>query len=508
MRFTVRDDRGTGPGWRSQNGPVPLEMPVTSARGVRLGTLVIERPESRRVSPALHELVDRLAALAALAIERDRAEQALRERALRDPLTNVANRTLLHDRLEQALRQAKRRDGEVGLFLLDLDRFKALNDNLGHAAGDAALQALAERARQALRAEDTVARIGGDEFAVVLPGLGRTPARHVAAQLLERVRAPLTIDGRTVRLGASLGVAVYPEDGAHGQMLIERADAAMYRAKRRGGGLALFDSELDGEQVMLAGLVDELRRALDHDELFVHYQPKVELAGLRTCGVEALVRWNHPTRGVLPPDTFIGLAEQSGLIGDLTLWVLRRALADYREWSAKGVRVPLAVNISPAALHDPGLPGRIASLVTASSLGWHGLELEITERAVLSDHDAVRNAMAELEGSGLTFAVDDFGTGYSSLAALKRIHPRALKIDKSFVRDMTVDARDASIVRSSIELAHSLGIGVVAEGVETGSICNLLREAGCDEAQGYHFARPMPPDQLLAWICDRDPVTC
>ncbi|CAN5205434.1 hypothetical protein BH20ACT9_BH20ACT9_11720 [soil metagenome] len=446
-------------------------------------------------------LVERCVHLAAIAVERRRAEDEARRLALHDPLTGLPNRALLVDRMHQALGRASRRRQRVALLLLDLDHFKIVNDTLGHEAGDRVLRRVAMRLDGTLKRSDTVSRIGGDQFVVVLSDLDAVEsAQRAAGEALGVLAEPLRVDGVDLQLEASVGIAVSGGDAAGPDDLLRQADVAMHRAKRLGTGQAVYDPRSDDKRLRGSNLAVELRRAIAADELLVYYQPKVELAGGRFLGVEALVRWRHPRRGIVMPDEFISVAEASGAIKSLSLWVLQTAVTDMRRCREEGMRVSVAVNLSATLLHDPALPGLIDELLERERTDRAQLELEITESAAMADPERAMTAMSRLSAEGTAFSIDDFGTGYSSLAYLKRLPARSVKIDRSFVRGMATDDRDASIVRSAIELAHNLGIGVGAEGVETMRVCRLLEDLRCDYVQGFHLARPMPVGALAAWL--------
>jgi diguanylate cyclase (GGDEF)-like protein len=421
--------------------------------------------------------------------------------ALHDVLTGLPNRALLHDRVGQAITQAKRERGVVGLMLMDLNRFKEINDTLGHHHGDDLLQQIGPRLKAALREADTVARLGGDEFAVLLPGID-TPesAREVGEKLLAALDEPFTVDGMSLEVGASIGGAAYPVDGDDVDALLRRADVAMYVAKDAGAGVQMYSSSDDEHSPDRLALAADLRRAMDEEELFVAYQPKIELAGGTVQGVEALVRWQHPERGMIPPTDFIGHAEHTGLIKPLTLYVLDHALRQAAIWRAEGLRLSVAVNLSVRALLDHSLPDDVHRLLCRWSVPPELLELEITESTIMADPVRAREILDELHEMGIRLAIDDFGTGYSSLGYLKRLPVDEIKIDRSFISSMCEDAHDATIVRSTIELGRNLGLRVVAEGIETDEVCAQLQALGCHLGQGYAFSPPIPGPELTRWV--------
>jgi diguanylate cyclase (GGDEF)-like protein len=429
-----------------------------------------------------------------------RASHQLRHQALHDALTDLPNRTLLHRRAERALRG----DGLAAMLLIDLDRFKEVNDTLGHDHGDELLVEVAGRLKAVLRRSDTLARLGGDEFAVLLDGVpDRAAAVELATRLQDALRRPFALRGVAVELEASVGIALYPEHGTTVGALLQRADVAMYDAKRGHRGVATYTEERDPYSEDRLGLLAELRRALEHEELVLHYQPKVDLASGAVIGVEALVRWEHPARGLLPPDEFVPLAERTGAVADLTRWVVDAALAQHRVWRDAGIDVPIAVNLAAANVVDLTLPERIAELLARHDVGGDRLECEISEHTVMADPVRATEVLGRLRGLGVRLSLDDFGTGHSSLAYLKRLPLDEVKIDRSFVAGMAEDENDAVIVRSTIDLARNLGLTVVAEGVESAEIMQGLADLSCDTAQGFHVSRPLPASALTAWLRDQ-----
>ncbi len=430
--------------------------------------------------------------------EQREAERALREQALRDALTQLPNRALFLDRLEHGIARAKRERTVLSLLVMDLDSFKEVNDTFGHHAGDALLRQVAERLARCVRRSDSIARLGGDEFAFVLPNTNEIGAAVVVRSLLGALEEPFDLSGQSVSVGASVGLALFPRHGEDADALMRRAEIAMYTAKRAGGGSATytFEDELDERSPHLLKVVPELRDALEHDELALLYQPIVELATRRSERVEALVRWRHPTRGLVLPADFVAAAERSGLARQLFEKTLRIALSECAAWRAAGSELRVNVNISTRNLVDPEVVDVVAGALSDTGLAGEWLGLEITEAMLMADPDRSLRTLTRLHGMGVYLAVDDFGTGYSSLAYLQRLPVQAVKIDRSFVHDMTRDEASLAIVLATSDLAHRLGLRVVAEGVEDAETLDRLARAGVDAAQGHHLARPMPAAQL------------
>ena len=421
-----------------------------------------------------------------------------RHQATHDALTGLPNWELLRDRLAQGLAAAGRSDGEVALLLIDLDRFKEINDTLGHSYGDKLLCKVGPRLRSVLREGDTVARLGGDEFAVLLPlvaGIGE--AEQVAARLREALHQPFDVDGVALDVEASVGIALSPWHGTDTEALLRNADIAMYVAKELKAGAVVFEPEEHVTAPSRLTVLGDLRRALEGTgELFLNYQPKYTLDGERIEGMEALLRWQHPTQGLIPPGDFIPAAEGTGIILRLTEHVLELSLAQLRCWMDAGLAVPVAVNLSTRCLLDAGLPEMVARLLAEHGVPARLLRLEVTESAVMGDAARCMEVLQRLHDLGVKLSIDDFGTGYSSMAYLRRLPVDELKIDRSFVLGMTTTAHDAVLVRTAIDLGHNLGLTVVAEGVEGAEHVSALRDLGCDIAQGYHFARPMGGEQM------------
>lgn len=447
----------------------------------------------------LYAVLYRIVASASRRLRRQADEN--QHQALHDALTGLPNRTLFQDRIQQALLAATRDGTHAAIMMIDLDRFKDVNDTLGHQSGDLLLRALGPRLGHALRASDTVARLGGDEFGVLLPRVESAQASiRVAEKLLAALGQTFNLDGLALEMEASIGIALYPEHGGDADTLLRRADVAMYLAKNGELDIEVYAPERDSYSPNRLGLLGELRRALEQEELVLHYQPKASLQSGEVRSVEALVRWQHPARGLLRPTEFIPLAEHTGLMRPLTLYVIDRALKQCHEWQEQGLSLDLSVNLSGRDLVHAGLPDDVEALLDRWKVDPTRLELEVTESTILADPPRARVVLTRLSQLGVRIAIDDFGSGYSSLGYLKRLPADVLKIDKSFVLGMDVDEQDEVIVRSAIDLGHNLGLEVVAEGVGTAEIWRRLTELGCDRAQGVHLAAPMPADALVSWL--------
>jgi len=427
------------------------------------------------------------------------AEERVQFLAYYDALTGLPNRTLLQDRLAKALAGARRQKEKVALLFLDLDKFKDINDSLGHSVGDLLLQKVAERLKTWAREQDTVARLGGDEFLIMLTHVKNIPDAAVAAErLMNAMTAEFIVQGQPLSLGCSLGISIFPEHGADGEALIKNADAAMYFAKENGrNNFRYFTEDMNAQAVERLALENSLRLALDKKELFLVYQPQMDLDTGKIVGLEALLRWQHPELGLVPPDKFIRIAENSGLIMPIGEWVLRTACSQARQWQDEGLlAVPAAVNVSSVQFRQEGFCDLIRRVLDETGLAPQYLELELTESLLLSSADVTLSVLQELKTMGVTLSIDDFGTGYSSLSYLKRFPVSKLKIDRSFVRDVAVNRDDAAIATAIISMAKSLNLKVIAEGVETEAQMAFLREHHCDEIQGYYFSKPLTVDKV------------
>ncbi|HED38819.1 MAG TPA: EAL domain-containing protein [Chromatiales bacterium] len=430
------------------------------------------------------------------------ANEELEHQALHDSLTDLPNRVLLLDRLNQAILANQRSESKLALFMIDLDRFKEINDTLGHHYGDIILQQVANRMREVLHQSSTVARLGGDEFAILLPSVeGTKEPTSIAKAIIHAIDQPFLLEEQAFHVGASIGVALFPEHGTDTSTLMRHADVAMYVTKNNNSGnFTFYDSSLDQHSRDRLALTTELRHAIDNDELLLHYQPKIDFKSGNVAEVEALVRWQHPRFGLMTPDHFIPLSEHTGLIKPLTLWVIRAALSTCREWHNMGRKLKVAVNLSTHNLHDPQLIDHIRRTCLDCEVDPGYLVLEITESAIMSDPVCAMKILGELSEMGVNLSIDDFGTGYSSLAYLKQLPMDEIKIDKSFVIDMISDKDDYIIVRSTIDLAHNMGRKVIAEGVESPEIWEILNRMGCDMAQGNYITPALSASEFSQWL--------
>ena len=444
----------------------------------------------------------RVVAGASKRLRRHAAEN--KHQALHDALTGLPNRTLFHDRIEQSLKQSRRDRVPGAVLLIDLDRFKEVNDTLGHQKGDLLLKDIGARLQAALRDSDTIARLGGDEFGVLLPTLeSGVGAVSAATKIRAALETDFYIDGLPVHVDASIGIALYPQHGQDVDTLLQHADVAMYEAKRTHSGHEIYSVEHDPYNPVRLAMVGQLRKGLADNEVVLHYQPKIDLASGKVVGAEALVRWQHPERGLILPAEFVPMAERTGLIKPLSRYVLDLALAQCHEWRESGLDLKISVNLSARNLLDPTLPEDVGKLLTKWSIPVDLLELEITESTIMIDPKRAMEVLGRLHAMGIGLSIDDFGTGYSSLVYLKELPVNELKIDRTFVARMASNTGDAFIVRSTIDLAHNLQLKVVAEGVEDEDTMKELARLGCNIAQGFHVSRPLPPGEFSSWLTDR-----
>ena len=427
---------------------------------------------------------------------------ALEHMAMHDTLTGLPNRALFQDRLQQAILVSKRDGRSLALLMIDLDRFKEINDTLGHYMGDVVLIEVGKRLPGVLRKSDTIARLGGDEFAILLPSVDGNHARETADKVMKSIEEAFVIKDNSLYIGVSIGIVFYPEHGGDADSLLQRADVAMYVAKNSRCGVAVYSPEDDQHSLHHLVLTGELRCAIEDENITLNYQPKIDYKTGSVCGMEALARWEHPKHGFIPPDEFIAIAEYSGLINPLTTLVLNKALRQYTEWRKKnkGFNIIISVNLSARNLLDLQFPKEVKAMLKKWKVDPACLEFEITESAVMTDTGYALEIIRQLNEIGVRFSIDDFGTGYSSLSHLRQLPVNEIKIDKSFVMNMTEDESDAMIVRSTIDLAHNLGLSVIAEGVETAEILDMLGKLGCNGAQGYYICRPLPAAEFAEWL--------
>lgn len=486
-----------------QRGWIWIYEDVTERRRDREALARARDELELRVRERTAQLEAANARLEAEAKERKQAEGRVHQLANHDALTGLPNRRLLADRLAQALALAHRNQKKVAVMFIDLDRFKTINDSLGHRTGDRLLQHVARRLTGVLREGDTVSRLGGDEFVVILPEVASAgDAAVVADKIMEILAPPFSIGGHELHITPSMGISLYPNDGKTVETLIRNADAAMYHAKEMGrANYQFFVPQMNVRAAERLQTENDLYRALDRDELALYFQPKIDLASGLICGTEALLRWRHPERGLVAPDNFIPLAEETGLIVPIGEWALKEACRKAKGWQALGLPpLPVAVNLSARQFRQKNLVDKVSQVLTETGLEPGLLELEITETTLMQHTGDNLAVLDKLYALGVKFSIDDFGTGYSSLSYLKRFPVDELKIDRSFVGDIPHDSDDAAIVSAIIALARSLNLQVVAEGVETEDQLAYLARAGCHQAQGYYFSRPLPEDQMLALL--------
>ena len=473
-------------------------FPIPGSRQTR-GFIVLGRRRASGLTAEQLDLIGDLIGRLRMACGTAERNRKLKELAHADPLTGLPNREALLEFLARALADAADKKTRVAVLFLDLDRFKQVNDTLGHSAGDVLLKYAAERIRRNVRDRDVVARQGGDEFALVLGGLASArDAGAVARQLIVALSRRFEIEGKVVFVGASVGIAVFPEDGAGPSDLLRKADTAMYRAKAAGRNrLAYFKEHMGVEAQRRAALDGDLRHALKHGEFVLHFQPLVELRTGRVAAVEALVRWRHPTQGLLAPDVFVPFAEESGLIDPIGTWVLKEACLQHQRWRSEGVPIPrVAVNVSIGQMRRSHFVQTVQSALALANMPRHSLEIEVTESILLQGDKAANDAMASLSAAGVLFAIDDFGTGYSSFSNLTTVPARVLKLDRSFIAGAAHGNERGAVVTAMINMAHALRKDVVAEGVETEDQLALLGSLGCDMVQGFLLCKPLPPDQI------------
>ncbi|MEQ8289962.1 MAG: EAL domain-containing protein [Gammaproteobacteria bacterium] len=481
-----------------------LLTPIRSHENL-LGVIMIGLPDEMVDISYYKDNVPPLADRAAVALSNANWEKKLFEQAHYDELTGLPNRFLFKDRFEQAMERAKRSDMQTSILFLDLDRFKSVNDLLGHDIGDMLLQEVGNRFLQCVRAYDSVARFGGDEFVIILSDVAPEHIHEQSALMAERIiqslKAPIVIDEREFFVSPSIGIAIYPQDGRNYDEMLKQADMAMYQAKKESSGsYRFYDNESNVESLLKLELESELQRALINEQFVLNYQPKIDLGSGLVTDVEALIRWHHPKKGIIMPDIFIPLAEESGLIAEIGYWVLREACRQSKSWAEVGVQLNIAINISSEQFREQKFYDNVVHILEDTDVDPHSLEFEITESIYSDNHEKMTRLLNDLKEYGISICMDDFGTGYSSMTYLQQIPVNKLKIDKGFIDKINQDKGSSSIVKAIITLAHSLELKVVAEGVETGEQYAYLGEVSCDEAQGYHICYPLPADELIEFI--------
>ncbi len=436
-----------------------------------------------------------------LRVETSTLEQKAQHDTTHDPITELPNRILFFDRLDQALSSAQREDNQVAILILSLSNFKELNHTLGHYNGDRVLKKVATRLKNVLRESDTIARHGGNEFSILLPKVDSIESTlSIAHKLSAAMDAPFEVEGLSVGIHFRMGIAQYPEHSLDSDTLQQRANVALHAAKNAQEAIIIYDPKYDQYSPKRLTLMGELRQAINTDELQLYFQPKLDLESNTVTSVEALIRWNHPLHGLLGPDEFIPLAERTGLIHPLSVWILDAALQQIRRWHDQGYNISIAINLSTILLLDQELPDLIAGKIASYNVPIELLKTEITESAIIADPDRALEVLERINNMGIDISIDDFGTGYSSLAYIAKLPIKEIKIDRSFVSQMNDNKREAKIVQATIHLAHNLDLSVVAEGVENAQTLEYLRNMNCNVAQGYYISRPAPPEQFLEWL--------
>lgn len=460
-------------------------------------------PEEQSITPirAADGQIERFVAIKRDITDRKHAEELVHQMTFYDTLTNLPNRNNLYKHLLNAIQTDSGTGAPLALLLIDLNRFKEINDTLGHDKGDQVLQQVGRKLREVMAERDIVARHGGDEFAVLLLNMAKAKDVDVEVQkILKALETPFLIDGLPIMIEASIGAAIYPDHGKDAGTLFKQADIALHISKNSGIPHAVYHPAQDKHSPQRLAMMGELHHAIEQGDLVLFYQPAISLKTRSIIGVEALIRWKHPTRGMIPPDQFILPAEQTGLIHPLTRWVLATAMRQCKAWRETGMKLTVSVNLSVRNLMDPKLPDQVAERFQAAQVAPEWVTFEITESAIMANPAQALEVLTRLHEMGVRFSIDDFGTGYSSLSYLKKLPVETIKIDKSFVINMTKNQSDAVIVRSTIDLAHNMNLKVVAEGVEDEDIWDRLYALGCDTAQGYYMGRPMPADELSLWL--------
>ena len=465
----------------------------------KAGDLIWERACISPVLNANKDITHYVAVLEDITQEKEQKE-VFEYMAMHDALTNLPNRTLFSDRLEQAIKVAKREGSTLAVMLMDLDNFKEINDSLGHHVGDRVLREIGIRLCQIIHKGETVARMGGDEFLVLMPSTDEQQYVQLINHIISTLKEPFSLENLNVELGVSIGLSLYPEDGDTAELLLQHADVAMYAAKKSSESYTRYNKSLGEGLLKRLELTNELRTAIDENQFLLHFQPLINIKSNTTDKVEVLIRWQHPKRGLLYPDSFISLAEQTGYICKLTAWVIENSFQQLSDWRRSGIDIGISINVSVVDLFDLGLPELIKIKSKEFDIAPSLVTLEITESILMIYTQKSLDVLTTLRNLGVNISIDDFGTGYSSLQHLKELPVAELKIDKSFVMNMTQDDDDAIIVRSTIDLAHNLGLTVVAEGIESQEIYDVLEILGCDYGQGFHIARPRNGEQFEQWL--------
>jgi len=475
----------------------PLNMLVQATKKIKNGDYSVKVPMMHR--DEIGELAETIDLMREHVGER---EEEIRKLAYADTLTDLPNRVLFDDRLNQTVALAKRKDGAFAVVILDMDRFKYINDVLGHESGDFVLKEVARRLKFTLRDSDTVARLGGDEFALLLQDVSEDDILIAVGRISAAFDEPVTLNNQPIDIGCSIGVAKFPQHGTDTSTLLRRADMAMYSAKRSDMDFAFYDPNCDEHREVHLSLLSEIKRAIEHDELQLFYQPKITFDDSSMLSVETLIRWQHPNRGLIPPDEFIPFAEQTGAIRLITRWVIANAMVQASNWAAQGLKIKMSVNISARDLLDSDFSSYISNRLEENKVDPATMCMEITESALMEDPTKARRTVEELHQLGLSISIDDYGTGYSSLAYVKNLPVNELKIDREFIKNMIENKEDVAIVRSTIELGHNLGLSVVAEGIEREEEMQMLKSFGCDQAQGYLISKALTASDMEAWISE------
>ena len=480
----------------------PLKLLVEATKKIKNGDYSVKVPLMHR--DEIGELAETIDIMREHVGER---EDEILKLAYTDSLTELPNRALFDKRLNATVDHAQRENVPFAVIILDMDRFKYINDVLGHESGDSVLKEVAERLKRSLRENDTVARLGGDEFALLLQDVKEQDILKVVGVIDSMFHEPVTLNNQPIDVGCSIGIAKYPEHGKDASTLLRRADMAMYSAKRSDTVYAFYDLDCDEHREDYLSLLGEIKRAIENDELQLFFQPKVSFGDPSALAVETLLRWQHPSRGLIPPDEFIPFAEQTGAIRLITRWLVNKAMIQARGWADQGLKIKMSVNISARDLLDPDFPRYVERRLQENAVAPAMICMEITESALMEDPIRAKRTVEELHGLGVSISIDDYGTGYSSLAYVKNLPVNELKIDREFIKNMINNEQDIAIVRSTIELGHNLGMKVVAEGIEREEEMQMLKSFGCDQGQGYLFSRALTATDMETWMANYATLT-